>query len=158
MPTESKIRTKAQLMAETAFGRVRAHCETAAGDDPPRLEDGKYLVIARKFPVLVHTAGLAPALTYVQAKGRGQGYEAYRTYLDDLAAVLAAAGAVRGTGDAAALLATVRDADLRAFMLLTDRVRTAAVWLKRYAEALKTSTAERAAVDDAGGLTVDDET
>lgn len=97
-------------MAERAY--LRAHAQRDKG------EAEEYGRLCRNFPMLVHTSGLSQAIAFYQAKG-------HAGYLDDLADVLDQPGA----------WSTVRSALLPQYRRLTLDVMSAALWLKRFAEA-----------------------
>jgi CRISPR-associated protein Cmr5 len=103
-----------QTVAETAFGRVRAH--------QPITDE--YRSFAREFPTLVHQCGLAQAVAFALAKG-GQQEE----YARDLAAVLKV-GSVDDLAD------RTRQSGTANYIRLSRDALKAAVWLKRYVEAL----------------------
>jgi CRISPR-associated protein Cmr5 len=89
--------------------------------------------MAHKLPVLVRTAGLAQALSFVEARGENP----QRQLLDDLAATL-------GYQDGrAGLLAESRNAELSQYMYVTKQVLHALLWYKRFAQSvLDVQTAE----------------
>ena len=109
------IRTRSQEYAERAYHQV----------DQRRGEGAKeYLTVARAFPTLLHTCGLAQALAFAAAK-KG----AHERVLRDLAAVLPWASVEE-------LLRESRRCELFDYQRLSREARAAATWLKRYAEAL----------------------
>jgi len=118
------VKTRGQEMAREAFDRATRR---AAGSDKERKE---YRSFAREFPTLVHQCGLAQAVAFALAKKKEQA-----TFVEDVAAVLKAARHERIT-DAKALDASARGAELPAYLLLSRDALLAAVWLKRYVEAL----------------------
>ena len=98
-------------------------------------EDGKtpsvYQGLCHQFPVFVLQCGLAQAVAFSASKeGTDAGIEkAHRLLLDHFAAVL-------GFADRAAMVAGVRTASLTEYMRLTRRTLDAAIFFKRFAEAL----------------------
>jgi CRISPR-associated protein Cmr5 len=114
--------TLSQRMAQAAFPKVRRR--QTSGD----VNFQEYTTVAKKFPALIHTCGLAQAVAFAQAKRD-------LAYLDDLAAVLAAAGYREITGHDA-LGQQSRDQSLTGYLRLSRDALLAAGWLKRYVEAL----------------------
>ncbi len=113
------MRTRQQEYALRVFERVQAVL------DQEEEFRKKYGSMALRFPVLVQTAGLAQALAFVQARGEA----AYDQLLNDLALVV-----MEEDGDA--LVQRSREADFREYLWLTDKVMTALVWFRRYAQSL----------------------
>lgn len=94
-------------------------------DDTDRALLKQYGAMAHQLPVLVRTAGLAQALTFLETRdGKAQ-----KQLLEHLAEVT-------NSGTAAALLARARTADLPAYMRLTQQVLAALVWYKRFAQSV----------------------
>lgn len=114
------VQTTNQRMARQAFERVAAR--------KPLSDD--YVSFAREFPTLVHSCGLAQASAFALAKGGHQ-----EQYLGDLAAVLSAVGHTQ-IRDAGQLTAQTRTSGVTQYLRLSRDALAAAVWLKRYAEAL----------------------
>lgn len=112
--------TKSQRTAQAAYARVAAHTPV-----PP-----EYRSFAREFPTLVHTCGLAQAVAFARAKGGQQ-----EVYANDLATVLTAAGHAN-SADAAGLATLTRSEPVMVYVRLSRDALAAAVWLKRYVEAL----------------------
>lgn len=85
----------------------------------------KYGALSHKLPVLVHGAGLAQALEFVNARGgeSGQGL------LDDLAKAV-------GFNSGNELRTKSRTADLSDYMWLTRDVLAALLWYKRFAQSV----------------------
>jgi CRISPR-associated protein Cmr5 len=110
------FQTNSQKMAQCAYQRI------AKG------KDQEFISFARSFPSLIHSCGLAQAVVFAQAKTR-------KEYLDDLAAVLNAAGH-SDTGSEWLATAT-RDYPVSAYVRLSRNALEAAGWLKRYVEALE---------------------
>ena len=113
------MQTRQQEYALKVFERVQG--VSNRGEEFRR----KYGSMALKLPVLVQTAGLAQTLAFVQARGEA----AHEQLLSDLAAV------VMGE-DADALVRRSREAEFREYMWLTDKVMTALIWFRRYAQSL----------------------
>lgn len=124
------MQTREQEYAKKIFEQVEAFKQAklaAHGDDQKKAqpEIDKYGSMAHQLPVLVRTAGLAQALTFVTARGQ----EPHKQLLNDLALVV---GQPTGT----ALAAEARNANLSAYMHLTQQVLAALVWYKRFAQSV----------------------
>ncbi len=115
---------RSQRMAQKAFGRVQQKT------DRPQKYRKEYRSFAREFPTLVHQCGLAQAVVFAQAKKDHQ-----LDYLTDLAEVLTAAGHAN-VASAGALATQTRSLPVTAYVRLSRDALDAAVWLKRYVEAL----------------------
>jgi CRISPR-associated protein Cmr5 len=115
---------KSQRMAQAAFGCVQ---QRQARQEKYRKE---YRSFAREFPTLVHQCGLAQAVAFAQAKKEHQ-----LDYAADLAAVLTAAGHA-DLATVTALANRTRSLPVTAYVRLSRNALDAAVWLKRYVEAL----------------------
>lgn len=111
------VQTNSQRMAQAAYQRIRE-----------RNPNGEFVSFARSFPSLVHACGLTQAVAFAKAKHREQ-------YLDDLAAVLSAAGH-SGTASADSLARATREHSVSAYVRLSRDALRAAGWLKRYVEAV----------------------
>lgn len=85
----------------------------------------KYGTMAHKLPVLVRTAGLVQALSFVEARG----HDAQKQLLAHLAETV-------GENDKATLLASARTNDLNDYMRLTQKVMAALLWYKRFAQSV----------------------
>jgi CRISPR-associated protein Cmr5 len=124
-----KVHTRSQKLAQQAYGCVEARNKAEAF--------AEYETVARKFPALIHTCGLAQAVAFAHAKRKkdrpGGGPEC--AYIADLAAVLKAGGHAE-IADAAALEAHTRGDTVTTYLRLSRDAIEAAIWLKRYAEAL----------------------
>jgi CRISPR-associated protein Cmr5 len=116
---------KSQRMAQAAHGRVEGHQRSKKA-----AYQKEYRSFAREFPTLVHQCGLAQAVAFAQAKG---GHQA--DYLADLGAVLAATGHNEAAAPAA-LAAQTRSLRVSGYVRLSRDALDAAVWIKRYVEAL----------------------
>ncbi len=116
--------TKSQRMAQAAFGKAK---DRSQAREKYRKE---YRSFAREFPTLVHQCGLAQAVAFAQAKKDHQA-----DYANDLAAVLASAGH-KDIATADALAGQTRSLPVTGYVRLSRDALDAAVWLKRYVEAL----------------------
>ncbi len=113
------MQTISQQLAQTIYEQVNAYAEK---DQSTRK---KYGTMAHKLPILVHTAGLAQALAFVQARGNS----AQKALLDHLAHALE-------YPDGNALANQSRTANLESYTTLTHRVQSALIWYKCFAESI----------------------
>lgn len=113
------MQTKQQKRAQAAYDCV-------SGEIPG--DKDAYLRLARKFPALVHTCGLAQSLAFVAAKEKEKGGIG-ETYLSHLSSVMA-------LPDNTDLQKKSRDAGLMEYQHLSREAIESATWIKRYAEAL----------------------
>lgn len=114
--------TRQQQMALSAYDRVTA----VEGQRPDYRQ--KYGTMAHKLPLLIHTAGLAQALAFVESRNE----DAHTQLLQHLAETIDHAGIHHGRE----LAARSRAAELDEYMLLTRRVLAALVWYKRFVESI----------------------
>jgi CRISPR-associated protein Cmr5 len=91
--------------------------------------DDSYKTFSKKFPALIHTCGLAQAVSFASAKSE------YRNYLNDLALVLAKAD--YPFPSRSELENAARTNPVGAYLRLSRDAIEAASWLKRYVEAVK---------------------
>ncbi len=82
----------------------------------------KYGVMCHKLPILIHTAGLAQALAFVDSR-KG---DIYKTFLEDLGK----------TVEEKDIVTTAREANLNDYMRLAAQVMAALVWYKRFAQSI----------------------
>ncbi len=113
------MQTREQKYAQDVYNRVCA----IINDE--RMNRKKYGGMAHKLPILIRTAGLAQALTFVEARGDKSGSQCQ--LLRDL-------GATVGHGDK--LAADARSAELGEYMRLTQQVLDALLWYKRFAQSV----------------------
>jgi CRISPR-associated protein Cmr5 len=121
------VHTNSQKMAQAAYQRI-----------VDRKPDHEFASFARSFPSLIHSCGLAQAVTFAKAKGaveKGKENKSPGKYLEDLAAVLASAGH-RELGTPEALEEASRNSPVPAYVRLSRNALQAAGWLKRYVEAV----------------------
>lgn len=117
------VRTTGQKMALEAYKRIN--------DRSSKQKLSKeFRSFAREFPSLVHSCGLAQAVAFALAKGGHQ-----LEYADDLAGVLEAA-VHRDANTAQALANQTRSLSVIPYLRLSRDALAAAVWLKRYVEAI----------------------
>lgn len=91
--------------------------------DKPEKERNQYGGMAHKLPILIHTAGLAQALEFVNSRGK----DPHKQLLADLGQTL----------DCGDLPHKVRStSSLHDYMQLTYQVRQALLWYKRYAQSI----------------------
>lgn len=114
--------TLQQRMAVVAYEKV------SEVDGWPKADQDKYGTMAHKLPTLIHTAGLAQALAFVESRGKPPHHQLLR----HLAQTIAFPG-IDGGQD---LAERSREADLDEYMLLTRRVLGALVWYKRFVESI----------------------
>lgn len=84
----------------------------------------KYGAISHALPILIHTAGLAQALAFVDSRKEA----IFKTFLADLSQTV--------VGDEALLLKKSREDDLMPYIYLTRQVLAALVWYKRFAQSI----------------------
>lgn len=108
-----KIQTRQQKRAHIAY-----ECVSSRGE-----KDTGYSQLAKRFPALVQSCGLAQSLAFVAAKEGQIG----RDYIDHLTQVM------NEKGD---LGESSRKSDLMKYQRLTYEAIESATWLKRYSEAL----------------------
>jgi CRISPR-associated protein Cmr5 len=116
---------KSQRLALAAYARIDARRQQSE-----KQYCKEYRSFAREFPTLVHQCGLAQAVAFAQAKKEHQG-----DYVNDLAAVLAAVGHAN-VASLDALAEQTRALPVDGYLRLSRDALDAAVWLKRYVEAL----------------------
>lgn len=121
------VHTRSQKLAQAAYMRV-------ADRIPPKTEpkiltqfQREYRTLARKFPALIHTCGLAQAVAFALAKQENQ-------YIGDLEEVLKAVGHTEIT-NREPLEYHARTQQLSGYLRLSRDAINAASWLKRYVEA-----------------------
>jgi CRISPR-associated protein Cmr5 len=116
------VRTRSQIFAERAFARVAE----VSKRDPKTQAD--YARSAKRLPALLHTAGLAQAVAFLQAKNLSQ-------LLKDVVFVMNDDCLQSET-----FAQLVRSAELLEYLRLSRLALEAAGWLKRYAESLLKDT------------------
>jgi CRISPR-associated protein Cmr5 len=110
---DEKHQTRQQKRAQKAYD-----CLLTRGQ-----KDEEYSQLARRFPALVQSCGLAQALAFVAAKEGPTGSD----YIAHLSQVMEEKGDL---GDSR------RKSDLMKYQRLTYEAIESATWLKRYSEAL----------------------
>jgi len=111
------IHTRSQKLAQAAFARIAKYGK-------PKKE---YVSFAKKFPALIHTCGLAQAVSFALAKKE-------TGYVEDLAVVLNGSGHPE-ISSAQTLHEQSRTLQLSGYLRLSRDAISAAGWLKRYVEA-----------------------
>ena len=115
------MRTHEQIMAEAAFECVFERKE--------RYSDkfADYCSFSSSFPALIHSCGLAQALSFAEAKGK-------KSYIEDLEAVL------NSLGEAGNIIERSRNTEIMEYIRISRRALSAASWIKRYAQAFEQKT------------------
>ena len=133
----TEIRTHA--VARAAYERVDARRNCSCS------EKKKYGALAHKLPGMILENGLAQATGFLVAKGKSEHF----ALLDDLSAVLRAAGAITQP-NGPTFHETVIASDLEQTMRLTRRTLEASGWIKRYVQGVLRvdATGETAAGDE----------
>lgn len=126
------IATRSHAAATTAFERVKAmaDCESVRG---------AYRTLVLAFPAMCLQNGLSQATGFLLAKGKAE----HKALLDDLAAVMRAAGVVDATSGES-LHERIIQGDLADTMRHTRHALEASAWLKRYAQGLLPKSQEEA--------------
>jgi len=114
------MQTRDQKYATRAFEQVSDVFQNMS-----EVNRKKYGAMAHKLPVLIHTAGLAQALTFVESRSE----EPYKRLLEHLAEAV-------GAGTKADLLDHSRTAPLAEYTRLTQEVVAALLWYKRFAQSV----------------------
>lgn len=117
---DEKHQTRQQKRAQTAYDCILTRVEKNRSQDG---KDEEYTQLAKRFPALVQSCGLAQALAFMAAKEGQTG----RDYINHLTQVM------NEKGD---LGESSRKADLMKYQRLTYEAIESATWLKRYSEAL----------------------
>jgi CRISPR-associated protein Cmr5 len=135
------MHTRDQIYAKDAYDHVK---QVQGWKEAER---NRYGALAHKLPVLIRTAGLVQALTFLDAKAKDeqekqgqQSPNAYRQLLTDLAQTMK-----KDTKDA--LLERAREAELTEYTLLTRQALAVLLWYKRFAQSLLDVTDAQAAGD-----------
>ena len=131
------VKTRNQQMAERAFRAV----------DGQRQRNGEYDSFAKRFPALIHSAGLCQAVAFAQAKGRSEAGKPDKAPLLVLKDVLKTMK-LDDNRDAAVFAERVRDAEVLEYLRLSQLVIEAATWVKRYVEAIEAVRNQRPTNED----------
>lgn len=121
--------TLAQRMAIEAHDRVEA-----VKRNPEEKYRQKYGTMTHKLPILIHTAGLAQALAFVESRDSIESRESkpHHQLLSDLAATIEFPN-IRSWEE---LTLRSRTAELDEYLYLTRRVIAALTWYKRFVESI----------------------
>jgi CRISPR-associated protein Cmr5 len=120
------MQTLQQKYASRVYTKIKAYEENE--------DRKKYGAMALKLPILIHTAGLAQALAFVQSRGK----KPFDQLLEDLAQVV-------NEKDAESFVKKSREVKLEEYIYLTKQTMTALEWFKRYAQSiLKVETTDAA--------------
>lgn len=132
--------TRDQQYAISAHKCVEAIATKYENDEQARR---KYGSTAHKLPILIHTAGLAQALTFVETRGKGKDeVNPYKDFLRDLKKTI-------GKEEQDSLCKYMCKVNLDEYMLLTQQVLHALIWYKRFAQSILDVDAS-ATIDDGG--------
>jgi len=115
------MNTRNQEIASDVFNRVKE-----LENNPKKKQYGS---MAHKLPVLIQTAGLAQALSFIDAKSKSPSGRVLGTLLNDLALTLKTQGSQE-------LLSRSRNAELSEYMHLTRQSLFALIWYKRFAQSV----------------------
>lgn len=118
-----ELRTRQQRVAEIAYQCVSQQQQNTGTLD-------RFRSFAKSFPALIHRSGLCQAIAFAQAKERTD-------LLEHVVKILQVDGCE--VNDVDGFATTVRGADVSEYLLLSQRVLLAAVWIKRYVEAFEKS-------------------
>ena len=120
------IGVRTHAVAREAYARVAARRDDSNKKD--------YGALAHKLPGMILSNGLAQATGFLLAKGRSEPSSPHSRLLNDLNAVIRAAGAGGHGVGGASLHQQVIGADLQQTLLLTRRALAASSWIKRYVQ------------------------
>jgi CRISPR-associated protein Cmr5 len=113
------MQTRDQKYAIDAYANV-----TTIKENKKEKTARKYGVMCHKLPILIHTAGLAQALVFVESRGAKD--DIYKTFLVDLGKTI----------EEEKIAERARVVDLNDYMRLTAQVMAALVWYKRFAQSI----------------------
>ncbi|MCB9128782.1 MAG: type III-B CRISPR module-associated protein Cmr5 [Ardenticatenales bacterium] len=128
------FKTRSQVYATKVLAKVEAIESNTNQGDKLRSQYGS---MSHKLPVLIRTAGLAQAISFVAARGQ----QGAKTLLDDLSVVV-------GQEDGDKLQKKVLEAKLPEYMRLTQEALYALLWFKRFAQSVLDVDASVDAGDD----------
>lgn len=131
------MQTLQQKYAMAVYEKVSAYEKKDKSKD--KADSKKYGAMALKLPILIHTAGLAQALAFVQSRGKP-----FDELLKDLVTV------VNGEEEnVEGFLKKSREEGLEQYTYMTKQTMTALEWFKRYAQSiLKVKTTDAAEDND----------
>ncbi len=125
--------TREQAYAADVFQKVSA----AKADKDVTVK--KYGATAHQLPLLIRTAGLVQAVTFIESRKD----DSLNRLLDDLAQTI-------GKKDRAELIECSRQAKLSEYMRLTQQTMAALLWYKRFAQSVLEVTTTTAMTDAKG--------
>ncbi len=127
MSTETQgYRSRSQQDAAKVYEKVADRANANSDKNASSDKKDRYSSMCKNLPVLIRTAGLVQALTFLQAKASDEGL---KWLGDDL-------GATLGYGNLNELAKKARCAELAEYMVLTQRALEQLLWYKRYAQVL----------------------
>lgn len=88
----------------------------------------KYGAMAQKLPVLIRTAGLAQAISFLEAKSKKESEKMNKRLLDDLSEAVSSMMEF----DAKEFSKKCREDELTAYLQLTQNTLAALLWFKRF--------------------------
>ncbi len=123
--------TRDQRYAISVYQQVQAVKQKFAKDYR------QYGVMCHKLPILIHTAGLAQALAFVESRNK----DIYKQLLGDLTLTLKEPHdgndpVMSPEGEQKSIVRQAREAELNDYMRLTWQVMAALVWYKRFAQSI----------------------
>jgi CRISPR-associated protein Cmr5 len=117
------METRSQKYAVEVYRRVAVHKGKSTE------QRTKYGIMAHKLPVLIRTAGLAQAISFLETKTGETGEEMNKQLLEDLSSVVSEVSGIDIGGN---LPAKCREAELQEYIRLTKDTLDALLWFKRY--------------------------
>ncbi|NJL05951.1 MAG: type III-B CRISPR module-associated protein Cmr5 [Chloroflexaceae bacterium] len=123
---KTHLHTRSQQDAAKVYEKVAEQKKKKEADQKEKKEQDRYSSMCQTLPVLIRTAGLMQALTFLHAKAGDAGVEQLGNDL----------GETLGYTDLEKLADTARKAELAQYMLLTQRALEQLLWYKRYAQVL----------------------
>lgn len=117
------METRSQKYAVEVYKRVAVHKGKSTE------QRTKYGIMAHKLPVLIRTAGLAQAISFLETKTGERGEEMNKQLLEDLSSVVSEVSGIDIGGN---LPAKCREAELQEYIRLTKDTLDALLWFKRY--------------------------
>lgn len=121
------MQTRDQQYASDACQRVSAFRDQNEHNEHGKQERNRYGSMSHRLPILIHTAGLAQALSFVEAKSKKQ--PVLKQFLEDLDATV-------GHVEQQTLPQRAREAGLSEYIHLTQRTLDALLWYKRFAQSI----------------------
>jgi CRISPR-associated protein Cmr5 len=116
------MQTRNQTFAIKVYRKVEPHLSKK------KEERTKYGTMAQKLPVLIRTAGLAQAISFLEAKSKKDSEEMNKQLLDDLSGTVAE---MMGF-DKSNFAEKCRNAEMSEYLRLTQNTLAALLWFKRF--------------------------